>query len=229
MIPAIILAGGLATRLRPVTEKIPKALVEINGRPFVAHQLELLARQGIREVIFCLGYLGEQVVDYVGTGSKFGVKVQYVFDGPVLLGTAGCIRQALPLLPHNFFVLYGDSYLPCDYQAVQAAFFAQQRLGLMTVFHNQGQWDTSNVEFSLGKILRYDKIARTAAMHYIDYGLGVFTREVFLELPTEGPYDLAQVYQKLLMQDQLAALEIKERFYEVGSFQGIKELSEFLT
>lgn len=215
-------------RIRPITEKIPKSLVEINGRPFIAHQLELLQSQGIREVILCLGYLGKEVVAYLKSENDFGMKIQSVFDGPSLQGTAGCISNAFPYLPPYFFVLYGDSYLPCPYQAVEDFFLAQKKQALMTVYRNEGQFDTSNVEFENGQIQKYDKVHRTEKMHYIDYGLGIFSRDVFLELRTEGAYDLAEVYQALLSKGQLAGLEIQDRFYEVGSFQGIEELSEYL-
>ena len=158
---------------------LPKALVDINGEPFIAHQLRLLHANGIRRVVLCLGYLGEWCAHFVGDGSAFGLEVEYSFDGPVLRGTAGAIHQALPLLGSAFFVLYGDSYLPCDYAAVEEAFRQSGKPGLMTVFRNEGQWDSSNVEFAAGRILAYDKKNRTPRMRYIDYGLGVFDRRTF--------------------------------------------------
>jgi NDP-sugar pyrophosphorylase family protein len=225
MLPVAILAGGLATRLRPITDRIPKALVEINGEPFIAHQLRLLRSRGIRRVVLCLGYLGEMVRQVVGDGRMFDLAVDYSFDGPSLRGTAGAIHQALPLLGSAFFVLYGDSWLPCDYSAVEAAFLRSGKTALMTVFCNEGQWDTSNVEFAGGRILAYDKKNRNSRMHYIDYGLGAFNREAFDGLSAGSVYDLAAVYQDLLACGQLAALEMKERFYEIGSAAGIEELS----
>jgi NDP-sugar pyrophosphorylase family protein len=228
LFPVVVLAGGSATRLRPLTETIPKALVDINGEPFVAHQMRLLKQQGIRKVIMCVGYLGEQLVDYLGDGHQFGLEVSYVFDGPVLLGTAGAIKRALPFVEKEFFVLNGDSYLPCDYAAVQATFERSQKDGLMTVFYNQGKWDTSNVEFADGNILVYDKIKRTQRMLHIDYGLEVFRKKAFDLVPDNQPYDLVPVYQNLLVQNQLAAHEVQERFYENGSFSGITELEAYL-
>src|SRR5687767_5305656 len=142
--PVAILAGGLATRLHPLTESIPKALVKIHGEPFLAHQLRLLRNRGIDRVTMCTGFLGEMIEEYLGNGERFGIRVSYSHDGPVLLGTGGAIRRALPLLDEKFFVLYGDSYLPCDYAAVQNAFLDSARPGLMTVYRNQGQWDSSN-------------------------------------------------------------------------------------
>jgi len=228
MLPVAILAGGLATRLRPLTETIPKALLEINREPFLAHQLRLLRRNGIERVVLCAGYRGEQIFQYAGDGRAFGLHIDYSFDGPHLLGTAGAIRRALPLLGERFFVLYGDSYLPCDYAAVERAFLVSHQLGLMTVFRNDGHWDTSNLEYSEGRILLYDKVNRTPAMRYIDYGLGAFCRPAFETLPQDHPADLAALYQDLLRTGELAGLEVPTRFYEIGSPEGIRELSEFL-
>jgi N-acetyl-alpha-D-muramate 1-phosphate uridylyltransferase len=228
MLPVAILAGGLATRLRPITERIPKALVEINGEPFIAHQLRLLYARGIRRVVLCVGYLGEMVRQFVREGQAFGLEVKYSFDGPVLRGTAGAIHEALPLLGRAFFVLYGDSYLPCDYAGVEEAFVRSGKMGLMTVFRNDGQWDSSNVEFAAGRILAYDKRNPTPRMRYIDYGLGVFERHAFEALAPDSVYDLATIYQDLLAGDELAAYEVEERFYEIGSADGIEALSRAL-
>ncbi|HVN06442.1 MAG TPA: nucleotidyltransferase family protein [Bryobacteraceae bacterium] len=224
VLPVAILAGGLGTRLYPLTERIPKALVEINGAPFLAHQLRLLRSRGIERVVLCIGQHGQRIRDYAGDGARFGLAVEYSPDGPILLGTAGAIRNALPMLGDAFFVLYGDSYLPCSYADVQGAFEDAGQPGLMTVYRNEGRWDASNVDFSDGRILAYDKKNRTARMQYIDYGLGVFRREAF-----EGAHtDLAAVYAGLLNNNKLAAFEVHERFYEIGSFDGIRELSGYL-
>jgi MurNAc alpha-1-phosphate uridylyltransferase len=228
MLPVAILAGGLATRLRPLTEALPKALVEINGEPFLAHQLRLLSRSGIDRAVLCAAYRGEQIREYAGDGRAFGLRVEYSFDGPQLLGTAGAIRRALPLLGDNFFVLYGDSYLPCDYASVERTFLASKMAALMTIFPNSDRWDTSNVEFSGGRIRAYDKVNRTAAMRHIDYGLGVFRRDVFEALPEGQPVDLASVYRDLVRRRELMAYEVPTRFYEIGSPEGIRELAEFL-
>jgi NDP-sugar pyrophosphorylase family protein len=228
MLPVAILAGGLATRLRPVTEKIPKALIEINGEPFLAHQLRLLASKGVKRATLCVGYLGEMLEAYAGDGSRFGLELTYTPDGPHLRGTAGAVAHARPLLGESFFVLYGDSYLPCDYGAVARAFERSGQAGLMTVFRNQDQWDSSNVRFEGGRILAYNKKLRTAEMRYIDYGLGVFHGAAFDGVSETGAHDLADLYQDLLGRGELAGLEVKERFYETGSFAGIQELSDYL-
>ncbi len=228
MLPCAILCGGLATRLRPITEKIPKSLIPINGEPFIAHQLRLLRSRGIHRVVLCAGFLGEMIQEAVGNGTSFGMSVSYSFDGGTLLGTAGAVRKALPLLGDAFFVLYGDSYLTCDYEAVADTFQSAAKRGLMTIYRNEGLYDSSNVEAADGLILRYDKRVRTSGMQYIDYGLGVFARSVFAELPVNEIRDLASVYETLLTAGELAAYEVKERFYEIGSATGIRDLEEYL-
>ena len=228
MLTVAILAGGLATRLRPITESVPKSLLEVNGEPFAKHQLRLLRAKGFKRVVICVGHLGTLVQRVIGDGSALGLEIDYSFDGPVLLGTAGAIRNALPKLGEAFFVMYGDSYLPCDYAAIARSFESAGVLGMMTVFRNEGKWDTSNVEFEAGRILAYSKISRTLRMRYIDYGLGIFRAEVFAELPSGRPCDLTEVYEKLLQRKQLAAFEVRERFYEIGSPAGLRETAEFL-
>jgi NDP-sugar pyrophosphorylase family protein len=226
-LPVAILAGGLATRLRPLTEKIPKALVEVAGEPFIAHQLRLLHSRGIARVVVCAAYKGEMIREFVEDGRRFDLQVDFVFDGERFLGTGGAVKKALPFLGSCFFVLYGDSYLPCDYRAVQAAFEASGLRALMTVFGNRGLWDTSNVLFEEGRIMAYDKKNITSRMQHIDYGLGVFRAAAFDEI-SEEDFDLAELYQRLLGRGQLAAFEVKERFYEIGSHRGLEEARRFL-
>ncbi len=228
MLTVAILAGGRATRLRPMTENVPKSLLELNGEPFAVHQLRLLRTQGIRRVVLCVGHLGVLVERAIGDGSALGIQVDYSFDGPALLGTGGAIKNALPKLGGSFFVMYGDSYLPCDYAAITRNFESSGVLGLMTVFRNEGKWDSSNVEFEAGKILAYSKTNRNPRMRYIDYGLGAFRSEAFQNLPAGKPCDLSEIYVDLLQRKQLAAFEVRDRFYEIGSPAGLRETAEFL-
>ena len=228
-LPVAILAGGLAARLRPLTERIPKSLVEVAGKPFAVHQLELLRRHGLTDVVFCVGYLGEQVQAALGDGHRWGMNLQYVFDGPTLLGTGGALRRALPWLGEAFVVMYGDSYLDCDYTAVEHSFRASGKLGLMTVFHNANQWDRSNVLYVERQILRYDKRNPTPDMQHIDYGVGAFRAQAFDAYPEGQSLDLATVYQHLLAQGQLTGFEVAQRFYEIGSPAGLEETRRYLS
>ena len=224
--PVAILAGGLATRLRPITETIPKSLVPVAGEPFLAHQLRLLHDRGLRRAVLCVGHLGERIEAEFGDGLGYGMALRYSFDGPRLLGTGGALRQALPMLGERFLVLYGDSYLPIDYAAAVAAFERSGRPALMTVFNNGGGWGTSNVFFSDGTIRLYHKQNRTDEMRHIDYGLGILRADVLEGRPADVPFDLADVYADLVTRGELAGHEVHERFYEVGSHAGLVELDE---
>jgi NDP-sugar pyrophosphorylase family protein len=223
-----LLAGGLATRLAPITTTVPKSMVEVAGCPFIAHQLRLLARNGITDIVVCLGHFGEQIETYVGDGRPFGCRVRYVSDGAQPLGTGGALRRALHLLGEHFFVMYGDTYLDVDFQAIYEAFLRARRPGLMTVFQNSGRWDVSNVEFVDGVIRRYDKINRTPSMQHIEYGIHVLTAAVLVERPLGEPFDLADLSRDLLARGLLAGYEVGKRFHEIGSLAGLAETNIYL-
>lgn len=227
-LPVAILAGGLATRLRPITEKVPKLLVEVAGEPFFSHQIRLLKKAGLTRLVLCVGYLGEKIVELYGDGSKWGIQIDYSFDGPKLLGTGGALIQALPKLGEAFYVLYGDSYLPIDYLACGDAFLRSGRMGLMTVFENHERYDASNVWFADGEIKIYDKKNKVPEMHHIDYGLGLLRASALNDWPRNDVVDLAEIYKKLVTERQLAGYEIDQRFYEIGSHLGLEELNGLL-
>jgi NDP-sugar pyrophosphorylase family protein len=209
--------------LRPITEKIQKALVDVAGRPFIYRQLDELRRQGITRVVICSGYLGDQIEAAVGDGRALGLDVRHSFDGPTLLGTGGALKQALALLGEHFFVLYGDSFLLCDFNQTQQAFVRSGQKALMTVLRNRDRWDQSNVVFSEGKIIEYNKRRRRPEMEYIDYGLGILSADVLAHYAAIEPFDLADVYHQLSLAGKLAGHEVFERFYEIGSPEGLRE------
>ena len=227
-VPVAVLAGGLATRLHPITRTVPKALVEVAGRPFIDHQLALLRANGARRVVLCLGHLGEQVVRHIGDGSAHGLEVSYSHDGDRLLGTGGALRRALPLLGEAFWVLYGDSYLDFGYRAALDAFRASGALGLMTVVRNDNQWDCSNVVFRGGRLERYDKRQPLPEMTHIDYGAALLRREAAERLPEGAACDLADLYRDLVARGEMVGHEVRERFYEIGSPQGLAETEALL-
>lgn len=228
IIPVAILAGGLATRLRPVTESIPKSLVLVADEPFIAHQLRLLKREGIERVVLCVGHLGEMIEDFVGNGRQFGLDVAYSFDGDRLMGTGGALRRALPLLGTEFFVLYGDSYLDIAFEPVLLAYRRSGAAALMTVFRNEGRWDTSNVEFDGIHVSRYDKRNSTPDLRYIDYGLGILSPVVLGKRTADEEFDLAEIYAALAASRRLAGYEVTHRFYEIGTPQGLAETDAYL-
>ena len=228
-IPVAILAGGLATRLRPLTETVPKLLVPICDRPFFEYQIASLREQNIKDIVVCAGFLGERIKEEFGDGASRGVRIRYSFDGPSLLGTGGAIKRAIPLLGDTFFVLYGDSFLQIDYEAVFESFRRSGRSALMTVFRNNNRWDASNVEFADGEIKAYDKMNRTERMAYIDYGLSLYRAKVFESYPSETAIDLSSIVRDLVARGDVAGHEATSRFYEVGSFSGIEEFVRAIT
>jgi len=226
---AVILAGGLATRMQPLTEHTPKSLLPVAGRPFIAWQLEKLEACGFSEIVVCVGYLGELIRDFVGDGSRFDLSVQYSEDGPKLLGTAGALRHALPLLAPEFVVTYGDSYLPFDYTAPLADLRGHsEALGSMSVFLNQGRWDESNTEVEGDLVKRYVRGSRDPAVDHIDYGATALRRETIADLLPEVPTPLETVLMDLVAAQKLRAFRVSERFYEIGSAAGLADLERML-
>ncbi len=228
MPPVVILAGGLATRLYPVTLNMPKSLIEVAGKPFISHQLALLKWQGISNIVLCVGKFGEMIQEYVGDGHAWGLEVQYSYDGDVLLGTGGAIKRAIPLLPDVFFVLYGDSYLDVDLKPILKQFESDGKPALMTVYHNQNKWDKSNIFFKNGRIVKYDKKNQIPEMEHLDYGINIFKKNVFDDWHDGTYFDLSDVFTKLIEKGKVSTFEVVKRFYEIGSNEGIKETDKYL-
>jgi NDP-sugar pyrophosphorylase family protein len=227
-VPVALLAGGLATRLHPITTAIPKALVEVAGRPFIDHQLALLRRNGVRRVVLCLGHLGEQVEKHLGDGKAHGLELSYSHDGPRLLGTGGALRRALHLLGDAFWAMYGDSYMDIDYAAVLAHFAGHSALGLMTVLHNNNQWDRSNAVFRSGRLICYSKRVSSPDMHHIDYGVALLKREALERIPLDQSFDLADLYSTLVAEGRMIGYEVSRRFYEIGTPAALDETRAYL-
>ena len=226
-LPAIcILAGGLGARLGALVADTPKPLLEVAGEPFLLHQLRLLAAHGARSVILCVGYLGERIEKRIGD-EQFGIRIAYSYDGPMLQGTLGAIRRALPLLPPRFLVLYADTYLRLDYRAAAEAWRASGLHGLMTVFRNDGRWDASNATYESGRVVAYDKDAPTPEMRWIDYGLGGLDHSA-LEFVDAAESDLATLYRRLADRSELCGYEVADRFYTIGTAESFSETESFL-
>jgi N-acetyl-alpha-D-muramate 1-phosphate uridylyltransferase len=229
----VILAGGLATRMRPLTERIPKALIPIAGRPFIDHQLDWLASHGVTDVVLSVGYKGDAIRAHVGDGGRHGLRARIVDEGENLRGTAGALRLALDegALEESFMVMYGDSYLPIDFTPVFRAFQSSGKPALMTIFRNDGRWDTSNVIFD-GTTVLYDKQRRTrpaADFTFIDYGLSVLSRRLIAdEIPAGVTADLATLFHAVSVRGELAGFEVAQRFYEIGSPGGLEDLERWL-
>jgi NDP-sugar pyrophosphorylase family protein len=228
MLPLAILAGGYATRLGLLTTETPKCLIEINGRPFVDWQLDLLIEHGYSDFIFCVSYKSDAVQEYLGDGSSRGARIQYSLDGDTQLGTGGAIQKALPKLGEKFGVIYGDSYLSINYTVVEQFFLNSRSHALMTVYENKNEFDSSNVEFIDGKLINYEKGSNSRQMHHIDYGISFFREAAFRPWQNLSSFDLSEVFHQLATQGELLGFEVFERFYEIGSLQGIGEFTQYL-
>lgn len=222
-----ILAGGLATRLGDLTRNQPKSLVKVLGKPFLGYQLELLAKRGIRDIVVCIGHLGEQIESQFGNGKKYGVTIKYSLENKPL-GTAGALKRAEPLLDDPFFTIYGDSYLFLDFRAVMLYFKSQDKLALMTVYENHDRYDRSNTVIEGNLVRRYSKKERTEDMVYIDYGANIFRKEVLKMIPENQFYSLEDLFVRLIEMRELLAFEVKQRFHEIGSPQGLKEFEKYI-
>jgi NDP-sugar pyrophosphorylase family protein len=228
VLPVAILAGGLATRLHPVTSNLAKSMISVVGEPFIAHQLRLLKREGTERVVLCIGYLGYQIQDLVRDGAAFGLKVNYSSDAEALLGTGGALRRALPLLGQEFIVTYGDSYLDTAIAPIVSAWRRSKKPALMTVFCNENRWDVSNTAYADGRIICHDKQGRVQGMRFIDWGMSVLTAEILRKWPVDAAFDLSDVYTKLAQRGLLAGYEMTHRFFEIGSPAGLIETEALL-
>lgn len=229
MLTVAILAGGAGTRLTSITKTLPKALVEISGKPFIFYQLSYLQKQGVKKVVICSGYMGEMIESAVGDGSKFNLKISYSSDGSKLLGTGGAIKKALPKLGDQFFILYGDTFLPINFNLVQQTYFLENYPLLMTILKNNGQWDRSNVLLKKNNLVDYNKKKPKNKMSYIDYGLCVVSADIFKNYNQNSYIDLSEIYEKLSKCNKIKALEVFERFYEIGTPKSLQETKRYFS
>jgi len=223
----VLLAGGMATRLYPVTLEVPKSLIEINGKPFIQYQIDLIKSKGINNIVLCLGNFAKPIEDYLNDGKSNDMNILYSYDGETLLGTGGAIKKAFPLLSDPFMIIYGDSYLNIEYIDIMEYFNNFDKLGLMTVLKNENKWDKSNIVFKDGKIVKYEKVD-DVEFDYIDYGFNILRKNSFTPFMKEDRFDLKDIFKDLISKGELLGYEVFNRFYEIGSFNGIEETKEYL-
>ena len=229
---AVILAGGLATKLRPVTEKMPKSMILVDGKPFLVHLLGLLKNNGIYDIVLCIGYLGGQVEDYFGDGSKFGVRIRYSKEEGELLGTGGALKQAERLLNDRFLMINGDTYLPIDYRNVERFFLDSEKKSLMVVYHDKESKTRvkNNVELDEDlRVIKYEKEGSDSKLKYIDAGTSLFKRETISLIEEGRPVSLEkEVFPTLIRQREMIAYIADQRFYDIGTFDGLRAFETFL-
>jgi NDP-sugar pyrophosphorylase family protein len=223
----VVLAGGLATRLGELSKNQPKSMIKINNKPFLQYQLELFKKNGITRVLLCLGYLGEQIEKYFGTGSRFGMNIKYSYENKPL-STAGAIKNAGLLLDDEFFTIYGDSYVFLDFRDIYNYFHSKNKQALMTVYKNDNLYDSSNTVIQDEFVLKYNKHQKTSDMTYIEYGVNLFRKEILSKIPEDSYYELGDVFNSLIKDKELLAYQVKERFYEIGSLNGLADFKKYI-
>jgi NDP-sugar pyrophosphorylase family protein len=226
---AAVLVGGLGTRLGGLTRTVPKPMVLVNGKPFLEHEIGLLKRNGVDDFVLCVGHLGEKVEGYFGDGSKWGVRVRYSYDGPKLMGPAGALKRAEPLLDDCFFVTYGDAYLRADYRSMMKALLDSGRLGVMAVYENHNRFGKSDVVVKEGHVVRYDKKGLMAKMDWVNFGVSALRRRALALVPSMKECGEEELYGELIKRNELLAFPVEERFYEIGSPGALREFERFMS
>jgi NDP-sugar pyrophosphorylase family protein len=223
------LVGGLGTRLGRLTREVPKPMVLVNGKPFLEHEIGLLKRSGIEDFVLCVGHLGEKVEGYFGDGREWGVRVRYSHDGPRLMGPAGALKGAEPLLGDAFFVTYGDAYLRADYRGIMRALLESDRLGVMAVYENHGRYGRSDVVVRDGRVVRYDKKGQGDGMSWVNFGVSALRKRALTLVPSGRECGEEEFYGELIKRDELLAFPVEERFYEIGTPDSLKEFERFIS
>ena len=228
----VILAGGLGTRLRPVTTQIPKPMVPVAGVPYLEHQLRLLAEQEFADVVLLTGYLGEQIEEYLGDGSRLGLQLRYSRE-PAPLGTGGALREARSLLASEFLVIYGDSYLPIEYSPVVDRLRAANASGVLVLYHDpSGDTDVpGNVAIDESNhIVRYDKSGtKDPELRYVEAGVLALRKSVLDLMPGTGVVSLEQeIFPQLIAQRRLVGLPTTQRFYDIGTPDRLRAIEALL-
>jgi len=224
----VIFCGGRATRLGNLTIDTPKSLIKIEGKPFLEYQIEILKKQSIKDVILCVGYLSEKIIEHMGDGKKFGVNIRYSYDDKKPLGPIGALKNAEPLLDNVFFIMYGDSYLFADFKKIYSYFLKHDDLALMVTYKNFDKYDTSNLVIKNGRIFAYGKENKTKDMIYIDYGTSILRKKVLALIPKDTYYSMVPFCSDLIKRKQLLAFEAKKRFYHIGTPEALEEFNDYI-
>ena len=225
---AVILAGGLGTRLRPLTETTPKAMTPVLGRPFIDYEMDLLKRGGVDDFVICVGHLGDAIEKHLGDGRSKGVRIAYSYDGPSLLGPAGALKRAEPFLGESFLVTYGDAYLRAPYGKLMGALASSGRLGVMAVFKNENRYGTSDLVVEGGMVVKYDKRNRVDGMDWINFGVSALRKDALGMIPPGRACGEEEFYGALIARGELLAFQVKDRFYEIGTPASLAEFERFL-
>lgn len=228
---AVILAGGLGTRLRPLTYEIPKPMVPINGKPYLEYQLEYLRSQGVTDILILVGYLGEKIIDYFKNGEKFDLNIQYSRESTPL-GTGGGLKNANDLLDDDFLLIYGDSFLPIRYDSVINRYFELNPKALLCVYDNSEDTDViSNIAIDADshRVIKYTKNVNDDTLLYVDAGVLILNKKILEYIPENQVISLEQqCFPTLIKEGSLFAYVSHKRFYDIGTPDRLVQIMEVL-
>ena len=224
-LPIVVLVGGLGRRLGNKVKKNPKPLIKINGKPFLEIILTNLINKGFKKIVLCTGYLESKILKFVKK-KKIKAKIIISSDGKSLLDTGGAIKKARNKVSNKFFLMYGDTFLPIDFEKIEKKYLKQKKPVLMTILKNNNKFDKSNVFYNK-KTLLYSKDNYDAKMKYIDYGLLVFNKNVFKTIKKKK-FPLSLLLNKLSLKNLIYGYKVYKRFYEIGSIKGLRETKKYL-
>ena len=226
MYPIYILAGGLAKRLGKISKSTPKCMLPIKGKPFIYYQLKKIKEYNSNiSITLCLGHLSEEIVKYIKNSEFQDLNLSFSFDGDKRLGTGGAIKKAVRNETQPFFVMYGDSYLDISFLEVEKKYNPSSPGPLMTIYENNGMYDQSNISLEDGNIT-YSKSFPQSDSNYIDYGLAIYKKEHFAK--DKINFDLSEIQEYYSLKKELQFFETFNRFFEIGSIEGLNEFREFL-
>jgi NDP-sugar pyrophosphorylase family protein len=225
---AVILAGGLGTRLKPAAKDIPKSMVLVEGKPFLEYEMDLFKRSSINDFVICVGYRGDMIREYFGNGKPWGISVTYSDDGDKLLGTAGSLKNAASFLSDRFFVTYGDAYPILDFKSAEERFLESGKLALMVVYRNSNRYGRSNTVVDNGLVVFYSKTESSPGMEFIEFGVTLMRKKALELIPNEYPVDLEVLYQRIIAMKQMAAFEVGQRIYDIGSPESLAEFRQLV-
>jgi NDP-sugar pyrophosphorylase family protein len=229
MLKAVILAGGRGERLEPLTNNIPKPMVEINGKPFLEYQLQLLKQNKITEILLCVGYLKDTITGYFGDGRKLGMRIEYsVEEG--FLGTAGALKEARSLLPQEFILLYGDSYLPINYIELAEAWTGSKASGLVVCYNNSLGIARNNIYLNPeNRVMAYDKRNPPVQANYVEAGVSILKKEILGLIPEGRVVSLEEeVFALLIKEQRLKGYPVSQRYYDIGTLERLEEIKGIL-
>ncbi len=221
---AVILAGWKMT-----TEiNIPDSLIDVEGRPFMEYQLELLKEYSVTDIIVCPGYLGENIHFYFSNSKDFGLNIRYSDNIARDFGTGGILKKSLSLLESHFYVLYGDSYFPINYSGIMDFFKKSGKMGLFLVYKDHDFEKKGSIIISNRLVKDFDPQNQEKDMPYKYSNVCILAKKIFNLLSGEQFIALEDIFKYLIERDELLSFEISKPNIEISTQQGFDQFKKYM-